>query len=184
MLKRPQKKPVIPVEFLLLMGTCDVTIHGTKVTAHVANCVAAVDKHIADLRSYLECNTKVVGLDVKKIKHGHYYTQVIVLYNKICFVGVTELPTTFSVVKFSYSRVGVKIGDLAARVLNKPVLIESSLIDLANQVGVPYDGPTSATSEIEIDSRNSMVFTDEHVVAAASDAYAYYQIGHKLLTSL
>lgn len=88
-----------------------------------------------------------------------------------------------NVVKFSYSSVGVKLGILAARVLNKPALIDSSLADIAHQAGVTYDGPASATAEIEIDSRNPMVFTDEHVVAAVSDAYAYYQIGFKLLTS-
>ncbi|KMT13648.1 hypothetical protein BVRB_4g080340 [Beta vulgaris subsp. vulgaris] len=62
------RKPQIPVEFLLQIGACDVTIHGVKVTAHVANCAAAVDKHIANLRCHLECTTKVVGLDIKKLK--------------------------------------------------------------------------------------------------------------------
>uniref|UniRef100_A0A803KMX4 3'-5' exonuclease domain-containing protein n=1 Tax=Chenopodium quinoa TaxID=63459 RepID=A0A803KMX4_CHEQI len=209
------RKPQIPVEFLLQMGTCDVTIHGVKLTTHVANCAAAVDKHIANLRCHLECTTKVVGLDVKKLKPatGGYTTHALILCvfrrcliihldyvgnhgnapesldiflndPKICFVGITKLPEIFYLVKFSNPDVGVQVGDLAARVLRNPALTESSLSDLALQVGVPYEGPPFPTTEIEVDSRNPKVLTDEHVMAAASDGYAYYQIGYKLLTSL
>ncbi|KAL2941627.1 Ephrin type-A receptor 3 [Bienertia sinuspersici] len=201
---RPFKSP-IPEEFLLLIGACDVTIHGVKVTTHLANCVKAVDKHIADLRSYLECNTKVVGLDVKNLNHGHNNKQAIILCvfrrciiihfdylvnpsckvpvsldnflqdPKICFVGVTELPKMRYILEFSnnVTNVGVKVGDLGARILRKPALIGANLADIAHQVGVSYDGPESATAEIEMDKRNPMVFTDQHVVAAISDAYAY-----------
>lgn len=83
-----KKKPgnsLIPVEFLLQMGTCDVTINGAKITTHVANCVAAVDKHIAEFRSYLECNTKVVGLDIKKIKHSHGHA-IVLCVSRRCLI--------------------------------------------------------------------------------------------------
>lgn len=218
------RKCLIPDEFLLQMGTCDVTIHGDKLTTHVLNCATAVDNHIADIRSYLECNGKVVGFDVKELQHRYPANHAIILCvsrrcliihvhyacdsngktpeslinflkdPKICFVGVnitdlSRITHCYRLIGYSTVRsadrlnVGVKVGELAARVLKKPALIDASLADIAHQVGVAYNGPTSATAKIKMDSRNTKVFTDEHVVAAVSDACAYYQIGYKLLAS-
>ncbi|KAL2941628.1 Carbamoyl-phosphate synthase large chain [Bienertia sinuspersici] len=99
---------------------------------------------------------------------------------KICFVGATTLPDYY--VKFTDNRdVGVKVGDLAARVLRRPEVTEFSLPDIAKEVGVSYQGE-AATADVVVASE--MVFSDEEIKDVLTDGYAYYQIGYNLLTSL
>ncbi|KNA04908.1 hypothetical protein SOVF_195340 [Spinacia oleracea] len=209
----------IPIEFLLQMGSSEINLHGVQITTHVINNVEAVNKHITELRTYLECNTKVVGLDLKmKIKPDggsyNYKSQpdilILCVFRRcliihldsivkvfdvpksledfvndpmICFVGATTLPEDQDRFKFSYPKVGVTVGDLAARVLRKPGLTESSLADVAKEVGVLYKG--GSVNEIVIkSSMDRTVLTDEQIKIVLSEAYAYYQIGYKLLNSL
>ncbi|KMT13646.1 hypothetical protein BVRB_4g080320 [Beta vulgaris subsp. vulgaris] len=198
------------------MGSSKINLHGDQITTHVLDSAEAVDKHIADLRRYLECNAKVIGLDIKtKLKpnggshiikqhilvlcvfrrcliiHLDYITKAGIAPQslhtflndpKICFVGATTLPDMKNWVQnFSNLEVGVKVGDLAAIVLRKPALTELSLGDLAKEFVVAYQGETA---EIVVNENNRTVLTEEQIRSALNDAYAYYQIGYKLLTSL
>ncbi|KAK9692151.1 hypothetical protein RND81_09G244000 [Saponaria officinalis] len=104
--------------------------------------------------------------------------------SSICFVG-TQLPgDSIYCCKFRHHNRAVKVGDLAARVLKKPEVTALTLAEVAREVGVSYKGPDSATAKIEVDSVSTVVLTEEQVLAALSDAFTYYQIGFKLLTSL
>ncbi|CAO2837611.1 unnamed protein product [Amaranthus hypochondriacus] len=193
------------------MGTHNVTIHGVNVTAHVVDSKAAADKHIPTFRYHLQSTTKVVGTDIKKlvfnragIRYDRASTLILCVFGRcliihldcicrngkvhsledllsdprICFVGIKTW--TYSFLNPSDYK-GVAAGELAARVLKNPPLIKWSL----SKVGVPYKGSLTQTTDLEVDSDNPFVFSDDdHVIAAASDAYANFQIGFMLLNSL
>lgn len=99
----------------------------------------------------------------------------------VCFVGSTRRPYAIA----SASSWGVQAGDLAAMVLKKPSLISSTLAEIAQETGVHYQGPSKGSGELlKVDSFNPIVLTEGQIRRAVNDAYAYYKIGHKLLSSL
>jgi len=99
----------------------------------------------------------------------------------VCFVGSTRRPPLLMYTSFW----GVQAEDLAATVLKKPSLLRSTLAELAQEAGVHYEGPSKGIGEsLKVDSINPIVLTEDQVKLAVSDAYAYYKIGHKLLSSL
>ncbi|KMT13645.1 hypothetical protein BVRB_4g080310 [Beta vulgaris subsp. vulgaris] len=96
--------------------------------------------------------------------------------SNICCVG-TACP-----ISWNTGLLSIKAGELAAMVLKKPGLVESTLADLAREIGVRYDGPSTRTrTDITADSRIPTVLSEEMVKIAIRDAVAYYQVGCKLL---
>ncbi|GAB2277427.1 hypothetical protein Dimus_012133 [Dionaea muscipula] len=80
---------------------------------------------------------------------------------------------------------GVDVGELAARVRGKSCLLKSTLAELAQEAGLrmasPQDSKDGTKAAINVGAR---FFSSEEVKIIVKDAFSYYKIGHKLLSSL
>ncbi|KMT14127.1 hypothetical protein BVRB_4g079490 [Beta vulgaris subsp. vulgaris] len=199
----------IPAKYLKNMGTYpNINIHGVTVIVYTVSSPTLIDNHISDFHSHTVTNkVEVVVLDIvrklSKTGNSQQIGSLLVLYasnrclivhldnismhpllanfcktlkdSNICCVGTAEGITCTG-------SLAVKAGELAAMVLKKPGLIDSTLADLAREIGVRYDGTSTGTrTEITVDLRIPTVLSEEMVKIAIRDAVACYQVGCKLL---
>ncbi|CAN6724514.1 unnamed protein product [Malus baccata var. baccata] len=104
----------------------------------------------------------------------------------IGFVGMRLKLKLSQTLHYSKFKIGADLGDLAAKVLQKPNLATWGLAQLASEVGFdikPVVG-TSLGGTCVVPDWNATVFSDEQIKYAIHDVYASYLIGKKFLAML
>lgn len=79
-------------------------------------------------------------------------------------------------------KTAVELGHLAARVLKKPHISSFGLAKLAREVGI--HNPLASGFNGYAPSWSARAFSNEQIKFAAHEAFAYYVIGDRVLSSL
>uniref|UniRef100_A0A803L4E3 Uncharacterized protein n=1 Tax=Chenopodium quinoa TaxID=63459 RepID=A0A803L4E3_CHEQI len=179
------------------MGDYDIVIDGISIKAKVVDSGKVLEELIP---GYFR-GEDILGIDLKSITTTNEITNNYGSKDSnICFVRVRPTTTKLYLI---YGVNGVACSELASRVLKKQGLMQSSLGDLAREVGIPYQDVYASSTRIDcqvkipsryvyycniskrstivVDSKYDSILTQQQVKMAIYDAY---RIASKLLSSL
>ncbi|XP_015874870.4 uncharacterized protein LOC107411736 [Ziziphus jujuba] len=196
----------IPLDYLRKMGTYEIKYNGVNMKVSVVDNASVVDEKMSEIRSLLQSQShRLVGLDfnisycqvnmvlvcvgsrcvIVQLNHMAQIPQSLISFlgnEHICFVG-RNLNSYSHIWKKRLEivdrKIGVEVGYLAAKVLKKPELLNSSLSIIAGEVGIPKEEPISGNLD-----PFSTVFSPEQIKEAIYDVYYSYAIGNKVLGML
>ncbi|KAB1222947.1 hypothetical protein CJ030_MR2G019469 [Morella rubra] len=103
---------------------------------------------------------------------------------EVCLVGILDFMKNYelrrALAMTECAEIGVRLADLAARVLKKPHLLSRGLVDLAAEVDLFYNHP----EKVELSEWAGRVLSHEEVKFVIHDACACYNIAANLLKQL
>ncbi|KAK4850623.1 hypothetical protein QYF36_008406 [Acer negundo] len=168
------------------MGIYEVEIEsGIEVKAKFIDKPSLVYENICELKSLLQLQTPVGGLDMKLQSGNWPWTG-----NSTARMMILCVANHCLIIQLDHFDVFPEMEDLAARVLKKPYINELGLAYLANEAGVNPSvagtvfssaGATGGSTWIDYSAR---AFTEEEIKCVIREAYTCYAIGNKLLNML
>lgn len=198
----------IPIHFLSKMGKYELDIQGNNVKVTVVDHAALIDDNIAALKALLK-RQRLVGIDVKFNHRCTKKAEMLILCagnrcliiqlchlgqipeslkkfladETICFAGMEMNGKVDGLGRCNLRcKTAVELGHLAARVLKKPHISSFGLAKLAREVGIHNSLASGFNGYAP--SWSARAFSNEQIKFASHEAFAYYVIGDRVLSSL
>ncbi|GAB2277429.1 hypothetical protein Dimus_012135 [Dionaea muscipula] len=129
---------------------------------------------------------------IVQLEHLDYFPESLIGFltdPNFCHVGIAInaancrklKPELFSSHCKYLTKAGVDVGELAAKVLAMPCLLSAPLAEIAREARVPI--ASQDDTELAAINLSAKLFSCNEVKIIATDAFRYYKIGHKLLSS-